>query len=163
TAPASVRQADLEKLSAELGELRKKVEKPTKDSWDKLAALSGLVSGVVVALIGFYATNVYNRRQRAVEEHRKDQEVLIAQVQTVEKFIPHLASQNEQTKGAALVAIAALGNEELAVKLASAFRGPGATRALTAIASSAAPEAAKSAAQALRDVLTFLKPRIVTL
>lgn len=161
--PIRAPQANLDKLSTELAELRKKVEKPPKDFWDKLSALSGLASGVIVALIGFYATNVYNRRQKAVEDRRKDQELVIAQIQTVEKFIPHLSSENEQTKGAALVAIAALGNEDLAVKLATVFGGRGATRALTTIASSASPETAKNAARALRDVLTFLKPRVVTI
>ena len=51
-------------LRAEIAELRKKVEKPPKDIWDKVTAISGLASGLAVALIGFYATNVYNRRQR---------------------------------------------------------------------------------------------------
>ena len=164
TTPAKVstNQASLDRVRVEVAELRKKIEKPPKDVWDKLAAVSGLASGVVVAIIGFYATNVYNRRQKAAEEHRKDQELVIAQIQTVEKFIPHLSSADEPTKGAALVAIAALGNEDLAVKLATAFKGSGATRALTTIASSAAPETAKNAERALRDVLAFLKPSVVT-
>src|SRR5262245_50269108 len=105
----SPRQPNLDSLRAEIAELRKKVEKPPKDTWDKLAAMSGFVSGIIVVLIGFYATNVYNRRQKASEDRRKDQEVLISQIQTIEKFIPHLSSENEQTKGAALIAIAALG------------------------------------------------------
>jgi len=33
--------------------------------------VSGLISGVAVAIIGFYATNIYNRRQTAAEEARK--------------------------------------------------------------------------------------------
>jgi S1-C subfamily serine protease len=160
--PASVSQANFEKLSTELAELRKKIERPPKDTWDKLAALSGLGSGIIVALIGFYATNVYNRRQKATEERRKDQELLIAQIQTVEKFIPHLSSQNEQAKSAALVAIAALGNDDLAVKLATAFGGRGATQALTTIASSPALDTTQQAVRALRDMLGFLKPRVVT-
>jgi len=59
-------------LRAEIAELRKKVEKPPKDIWDKVTAISGLASGLAVALIGFYATNVYyNRRQRLSEIRRK--------------------------------------------------------------------------------------------
>jgi hypothetical protein len=60
-------------LRNEIAELRRKVEKPPKDVWDKISSLSGFASGVAVALIGFYATNIYNRRQRAAEEHRKEQ------------------------------------------------------------------------------------------
>jgi hypothetical protein len=83
----------------------------------------------MVALIGFYATNVYTRRQQLSEQHRKDQELVVAQIQTVEKFIPHLSSSDEKIKTAGLIAIAALGNEELAVRLATAFGGSGPGRA----------------------------------
>jgi hypothetical protein len=65
------RQVD--SLRNEIAELRRKVEKPPKDVWDKVSSVSGFASGLAVALIGFYATNVYNRRQRIAEEHRKDQ------------------------------------------------------------------------------------------
>lgn len=151
-----------DKLESEIAELRKKVDKPPKDAWDKVTALSGLSSGILVALIGFYATNVYSRRQKASEERRRDQEILISQIQTVEKFIPHLASDNEQTKGAALIAIAALGNEELAVKLATAFKGTGATRALTEIASAGGETlAGQNAKRVLVDVLASLQTRVV--
>jgi hypothetical protein len=57
----------------------------------------------------------------------------VAQIQTVEKFIPHLASGSENIKRGALIAIAALGNEELAVELATAFGGSGATAGLPAL------------------------------
>jgi S1-C subfamily serine protease len=153
----------IDSLRTEVSEIKKKAEKPPKDAWDKLTAVSGLASGLVVALIGFYATNVYNRRQKASEERRKDQELLIAQIQTVEKFFPHLSSTHAPTKSGALIAIAALGNEELAVRLAKAFSGPGATTALTTIASTASAPGAAQAAKALLDVLAYLKPRVITL
>jgi len=132
---------------------------PPKDVWDKLYS----ISGIAVAIIGFYATYVYNRRQRASEENRKDQELLLAQIQTVEKFIPHFSSKDEQIKSAALVAIAALGNQELAVKLARAFAGPGATHALTKIASTAGPAGIAGVEGALLDAFSDLTPRIVSL
>jgi hypothetical protein len=144
-------QHNLDPLRAEIAELRRKVEKPPKDAWDKVTAVSGLASGLVVALIGFYATNVYNRRQRLSDEHRKDRELLISQIQTVEKFIPHLSSKEESVKRAALVSISALGNEELAIKLATAFGGSGAVDALASIAATAGPQEAASAQRALQE------------
>ena len=54
----------IETLRNEIAELRRKVEKPPKDIWDKISSLSGFASGLAVALIGFYATNIYTRRQR---------------------------------------------------------------------------------------------------
>jgi hypothetical protein len=146
-------QRTLESLRAEITELRRKVEKPPKDAWDKLTSASGLGSGLAVALIGFYATSVYNRRQRESEERRRDQEVLVSQIQTVEKFIPHLSSPNESVKRGALISISALGNEELAVKLATAFGGLGAAAALKSIASTAGAQEAASAEHALELVL----------
>ncbi len=158
---AAVPPNPLDALQAEVAEIRKKIDKPPKDAWDKISAVSGLVSGVVVALLGFYATNVYNRRQRQAEERRKDQELVIAQIQTVEKFFSHLTSTEERSRSGALVAIAALGNEELAVKLAKAFAGPGATSALTTLVSTASAPVAAQAGEALRVHLAFLRPRIV--
>jgi S1-C subfamily serine protease len=151
----------IDTLLAEVAELRRKVEKPPKDAWDKLTAVSGMVSGLAVALIGFYATNVYNRRQRLSEERRKDQELLISQIQTVEKFIPYLSSKEESARSGALIAISALGNEELAVKLATAFGGTAATIALASIASTAGPQGVASAGRALQDIFEYFQARIV--
>lgn len=116
--------------------------------------MSGLVSGVVVAGIGFYATNVYNRRQTAAEGARKDREIQFAEVQTVEKFIDHLTSTDELRRKAALIAISALGNSKVAIDLAKAFEGPGSTSALTTIADTAPPDQAKRAVLALKDILS---------
>lgn len=162
TEPTAKEGQPLDQIQRDLTDLKKKLEKPPKDTWDKLTAMSGLISGVIVALIGFYATNVYNRRQKATEDRRKDQELLISQIQTVEKFIPHLSSTNESTKSAALVAIAALGNEELAVKLAKAFGGSGATSALVTIASGGELASAETATIALGDIFKYLQSRVVT-
>jgi hypothetical protein len=150
-------------LRAEVAELRRKIEKPPKDAWDKVTAVSGVISALMVALIGFYATNVYTRRQQLSEQHRKDQELVVAQIQTVEKFIPHLSSSDEKIKTAGLIAIAALGNEELAVRLATAFGGSGATAALTSIVSTGGPQSVASAESALKDIFRHLQTLIATI
>jgi hypothetical protein len=134
-----------------------------KDFWDKVDAVSGIISGIAVALIGFYATSVYSRRQKEAEERQKDQEILVSQIQTVEKFIPHLAGGDEQIKSAAIVAISALGNPDLAVKLSRAFSGPGATAALTDMASRPATPGAESAQRTLLSVLAPLQSRVAAL
>jgi hypothetical protein len=58
----------LEELEARIGKLEDQVKHPPKDTWDKLGAISGLASGVLVALIGFYATNLYDRHSKRAEE-----------------------------------------------------------------------------------------------
>lgn len=60
-----------------------------------------------------------------------------------------------------MLAIEALGNGNLAVKLAELFPGSGATEALTTLANTASPEVAKSASRALADLFTYLKARVV--
>ncbi len=45
---------------------KKESRKASQRPWDKVTAISGLASGLAVALIGFYATNVYNRRQASI-------------------------------------------------------------------------------------------------
>ena len=54
-----------------------------KDLWDKLGTVSGFTSGVIVAVIGFYATNIYDREQKA-------RSAKVTELQAVEKLIPHL-------------------------------------------------------------------------
>src|SRR6266850_2047732 len=107
----------LDSLQAEITELKRKIEKPPKDAWDKITSLSGLATGLVVALIGFYATNIYTRGQRHSAERRKERELQNSQVQTIEKFFPHLASKDENLKRGALIMISAMGNQEIAIKL----------------------------------------------
>ncbi len=123
----------------------------------------------MVAGIGFYATHIYNRRQtaaeearKAAEEGRKDREIQFAEAQTVEKFIEHLASTDEQRRKAALIAISTLGNSKVAIDLAEAFKGPGATSALTTIAATAPAAQAERAVLALQDILRDLSGRVVT-
>lgn len=60
-------------LRSEVAELSRKIEKPPKDIWDMFTSISGFASAVVVSLFGFYATNLYNRRQQIAEQHRKEQ------------------------------------------------------------------------------------------
>lgn len=149
-----------------LAAVEKRLGEPTKDFWDKLDAASGLVSGIMVALIGFYATGIYNKRQKAAEERRRDQEVLIAQIQTVEKYLPYLSGTDEAAKSAALVAISLLGNDELAVRLAESLRSPGSINALTTIAARAGaqdPAVPDRARAALSHSLSPLRGRVVRL
>ncbi|KQY30976.1 hypothetical protein ASD38_06330 [Caulobacter sp. Root487D2Y] len=153
----------LESLQTQIDAIKAKLLKPDKDGWDKLTAISGLISGIAVAGIGFYATNVYNRRQTAAESARKDREIQFAEIQTVEKFIDHLASTDEQRRKAALIAISALGNSKVAIDLAEAFKGPGSTSALTTIAATAPPEQAQRAVLALQDILSDLSARVVAI
>jgi hypothetical protein len=147
-------------------------EQGEKDFWDKLEAVSGIIQGVLVALIGGLATYIYNKRQRAAEESaaqrqrdaeeaRSKRELAVRQVETVRAFFPNLGSAEEREKEAALLAISALGNPELATKLAGLYKGAGATSALAKLATGPDKEAAFLATDTLRLALEVVRPAVV--
>ena len=76
---------NVERVELELKEPESS-KKRQKDSWDKFSSLSPMVSGILVALIGVYATTVYNARQQDAQNIQKDREISIQRIQTVEKF-----------------------------------------------------------------------------
>jgi tetratricopeptide (TPR) repeat protein len=90
-----------------------------KDGWDKLSALSAALSVVAIGLVGGIFTYVY-----------KSREIHIAEAQVVEKFLPHLVGTNETAKNGAIMAIATLGNTELATRLGVSFASAGTIDAL---------------------------------
>jgi len=153
----------LDSLSERVDKIEEELESEEKDIWDKIGVLTPIVSGILVALIGFYATNVYNRRQQIAEQRRKERELAVAQVQTVEKFIPHLSSGSERDKEAALTAIAALGNNDLAIRLALAYGGSGSRSALAKLIDSSLIDITNAASNALSKLFNILKARVVTI
>lgn len=160
---------ELDEVRNETTEIKGQIDGPAKETWDKWGAVAPVVSGaltflsaLIVAVLGFYGTQVYTRRQREREEAQRDRELKNLEVQTVEKFFPHLSSTDEHTKEAAIQAIASLGNEELATNIARIFGGPGANAALSRIASALPDsEAARGAEVALGELFSVLKPSIV--
>lgn len=106
-----------------------------KDTWDKLNAISGLISGGFVTAVGIAATYLYNERQRKNSETQKTRELKVLQAQTVQSFMPQLQSEDQKAIKAALLAIYSLGNEKLAKELAGIYGNEGAIAALSQIAS----------------------------
>jgi S1-C subfamily serine protease len=141
----------LRELSARVSKLEHDVKHPDKDAWDKLSAMSGIASGILVALIGFYATNLYDRHSKQSEELDRQRGLVAVELQTVERFFPHLVSKDETERDGAIQAISSLANPELAAKIAQVFGGAGARAALTKIASGS-PEARSSVQYALTDL-----------
>jgi S1-C subfamily serine protease len=144
----------------------------SKDVWDKLSAVSGLVAGVLVAVIGAFATYVYNRRQeqataadaerqRSAEDARAERQLAVLRVQTIETFFPHLKSADARDREAALVAIHALGDHDLAAQFAVYYGGEAAIGALARIATAGDDESARHATEALATVLGDLRASVV--
>lgn len=93
-----------------------------KDLWDRISAIAPILSGTIIAIGGAYFTVAYNQQQLKLQE-----------VQTIEKFIPHLLG-DEKSKRAAILAISSLTNDKLAARVASIFASPGTVSALESIA-----------------------------
>jgi S1-C subfamily serine protease len=152
-------------IEQELNDLKQQ----PKDLWGKISSISPLISGVLVAMIGAIATYVYNKRQRTAQEQdlsrqisadetRSQRDIRIKQAQTIEAFLPHLASRDAREKEAALVALSALGLEDpnLVVKLAAMYKDEGGQAALTRLATSpdeTVAAAARSSVIAFYDLL----------
>ena len=161
--PRSPSSGAPESLEQRLKVLEDGAASKRKDIWDKLGVLSGLITGLLVAFIGFYATNIYDKRSKDAELSQQARSTIATELQTVEKFFPHLASGNEKEKEAAILAVSSLGNTELAAKLATLFGGAGANAALTSIAASSDPSSKDRlvAQTALTDLYKAFRPSIV--
>src|SRR5207249_1860121 len=85
----------------------------------------------------------------------------VLQVQTIQGFMPQLQSGNEKAVEAALLAISALGNSNLATDLASLYQTEGAVAALSKIATSPDRIAAQQAEQSLENVFASWNSAIV--
>jgi hypothetical protein len=93
-----------------------------KDLWDRFGAMAPITSALIIACTGAYFTYTYNQQQIKVQE-----------IQTIEKFLPHLVG-DEKSKRAAILAMNSLGNTKLAAKVAAIFASEGTASALTSMA-----------------------------
>ena len=125
----------------------RKPRAPEKDLWDRLAAVAPIVSGLLIASMGFVCTYSYNQQQIRLQE-----------VQTIEKFIPHL-SGSEKSKKAAILAMSSLANTELAARFASLFASEGTVSALQSIAASGDNKERTVATKALSKALDNIAER----
>jgi hypothetical protein len=118
-----------------------------KDIWDKTAALAPILSGFMIFATGFYCTYNYNQQQLKIQE-----------VQTIEKFIPHLMG-TEQSKKAAIMALSSLTNTETAGKVAQIFASSGTVQALQSLSQNGSERDKAVATQALSKALENLAER----
>jgi hypothetical protein len=129
-----------------------KLKKQQKDVWDKLAAISGLISGGVVVLLGLLVTYVVNERNRTTAEQQKKRELAVLQAQTVQSFMPQLQAGGKEQE-VALTAIFAL-DADLGLSLATLYGTDSSVDALRKMAASPDPAYAKLAQQSLENIIT---------
>lgn len=121
--------------------------RPEKDMWDKIAAVAPIISGVFIFLAGGVFTYTYNQQQLKVQE-----------IQTIEKFIPHLTG-SEQSKKAAILAINSLADAKLAGRIAAIYASQGTVSALQTMSRSGTGKDREIAEQALAKTIENIKAR----
>lgn len=139
-----------------------KTEEKQKDLWDKITAISGIlsfISSVLIAGVGGYFTYSYNQRQielnRTQAEHdaaTKEQGNKVVELEAIQKLIPSLTSKNEMEKAAALTAVQDLAHPALAAHLAVLFKGQGSVQYLQQALGSADSGVRQQAATALASI-----------
>lgn len=149
-----------EKLNSINEDIKKIKETKEKDTWDKISIVSGFLSSVIIALIGIYFTESYRRIQAKKEAALNEQELKVKEVETVEKFIPFLTGTEVQQEYA-ILAIQALGNTDLAIKLTKLYQSKGAVNALTKIENASSKEDRIKAQKALSEIFDSLKYSLV--
>jgi hypothetical protein len=137
-----------------------------KDFWEKLSsasAIATIISSLIIAGVGWWFTNSYNRAQTSAQTQQNDIANHLKELEVVEKMIPHLAA--EDSRQAALVAIEALTDKTLSTRLAELYKGSGSVRYLQElILSSNISDHDKTAALiAIVHVLDEYRPSIVKL
>ena len=178
----------MEELSERIQELEgtvKKLDKPSKDIWDKISAVSGLVTGGVVTILTILLTQWFskkqreaqtvenqreqlkqdaeNERQRKSDETHSAQQLAVVRAQTVEGFMPYLTSGDSASIKAALLAIESLGNPELTTKLGVLFGGPGSLDALFRVSQERPPELKDDATAAIGKIVQSYRSSVVQL
>lgn len=163
----------------------KKLEERPKDFWDKLNAVSGLITGGGVVLVIFLLTQWFNKKQKEAQDAADEREtkrqatedqcrresegaqasrqLAAVQVQTVQGFMQYLTSESPASVKAALLAIESLGNHELTTKLGTLFGGPGSLDALFRISQERAPALKDDARAAIGKIVQAYRASVVQL
>ncbi len=112
-----------------------------RDVWEKIGAISPLLCGVLVSIVGTYCTYSYNQQQ-----------IKIQQTQTIGAFIPHLMG-NEASKKAAILALNTMIDSATASKFAQIFASTGTVSALQSMSHTGSEQDKTIASKALSNTL----------
>lgn len=128
-----------------------------KDWWDKVGILGPLLTAAAVALVGTMVSCTLKHQEEARIIAAQKETNRLQRVQIVAQLMPYLTSKSEDQKKEAITAIQALGDPELAIRLAEANSSSGTLQGLAAIARTAEqPGDRKAAKEALESLVPTL-------
>jgi hypothetical protein len=123
------------------GQSDRETPEKSKDAWDKLAALTPLIIGLLVTGVGATFTNIYNYRQ-----------LQLNQITALEKLRPLLVSKEAQDREFGYSAFVALGYEQIAIKIIASSQDQSGRKILNKLATSSEDAVKDSARSALKDI-----------
>ena len=92
--------------------IEKKLDAKTKDIWDKLPALTGILIPIVIASVGWYYTNENSKSQLDIQKLTNDNQFQIAlvnanvgQSELIKDFMQHLTNKDTAIRNIAIEAI----------------------------------------------------------
>lgn len=89
------------------------LEKPQKDLWDKLGALSGLL----IALVGGMFSYLYSSHQSKLDSINQSHQEKLQEVQTVGTFMPYLVGSDDAAKSVALSEVESILSAKAAIQI----------------------------------------------
>lgn len=112
-----------------------------KDLWDKIASVSPLVLGIAVTGVGAFFTQIYNYRQ-----------LQLNQIAALDKLRPLLSSGKAEERVFGYSSFAALGYEEIAIRIIQLNKDQSGRTVLVELKKSSAPQVQANASKALTSL-----------
>jgi len=117
-----------------------------KDFWDKMTAVSGIVAGLIVAIVGGTFTFIYEDKQSKrenlikIEQTRLESNRLkVMEMQSISQFVPLIASEDELVQELALITLSGIVDPKIANQIAQLRKTKGSRKAASVIMASAKP------------------------
>ena len=153
----------LDKLDRQLQELSKEIksEKKKKDIWDKISAISPLMSGVVVASVALYFTLTFNARQNQRDSDIKVKGNRINELEAFVKYIPLFATGSEREKKLAVEVFIAAGYDSLANRFTQLDQSPGAVAGIAKVASVGPKKDREMASKTIESIFSKYQSAVV--
>lgn len=146
-------------LEGQIADVRKRLDQLTAKTdparkgglIETLSALSPLISGVLIAAVGTFATILYNERQ-----------LQLTQLAALDKYRIYLTSENPQERAFGYEAFVALGQEDFVIKLISAKNDNAGKTVLTSLVDSSKDKRIQKAAKEQLEKLGALSAKYET-
>ena len=135
-----------------------------KDWWERITPVLTIISTLTLGAAGLWFTKSYNDRQAEFakgqaerDAQAKQHQNQVLEMQAVEKFIPHLTSNDEAKKKVVILIINSLASPQTAANLAQLHESQGTQAATDVIMATATPPSQRHAPAAVTSKVSSAK------